>query len=69
MLAENPGGDRLMSAKDRAAYARRIEALIERTVRAELGEIVNAVETRFQQDEQGDASIFRRGFPDHWSAG
>lgn len=47
-----------MSAQDRATYAHSIEALIEQTVRAQLGEIVDGVETRFDQDQQGDASIF-----------
>lgn len=47
-----------MSAEDRAAYAHSIENLIERTIRSQLGDIVGEVETRFEDNQQGEAAIF-----------
>ena len=47
-----------MLTGSRAAYAKGIEDIVDRTVRAELGEIVEMVETRFEDNQQGEASIY-----------
>lgn len=40
------------------AATREIEAVIEATIKAELGGIVDVVETRFEDNQMGEAAIF-----------
>ncbi len=47
-----------MVTETRSNYANRIKDLVETTVRGELGGIVERVETRFEDNYEGEPSLF-----------
>lgn len=47
-----------MATETRSDYVDRIKELVETTVRTDLGEIVEKVETRFEDDYEGEPSLF-----------